>query len=49
MNMVHTARRGKTARMGRQARWAAGSMTADLMLIALALVGLALLHWFGGL
>lgn len=46
MNMVRTARRGKTAR-ATQRWWAAGSLTADLMLVTLALVGLAALHWAG--
>lgn len=46
MNMVRTARRGKTARPT-QRWWAAGTLTADLMLITLTLVGLAALRWAG--
>lgn len=44
-----TARRGKTARLvAARPRWAAGTASADLALIALTLAGLAWLHWFGG-
>lgn len=52
MNMQSAvARRGKPARgtVGTKEPWAAGSVTADLALIVLALVGLALLRWAGAL